>query len=90
MTKNNVIVPIYESHAEAEAAVKELRRSGFDMKELSIVGRERRSWLSPQNAWALQEQFTAKRARSAQPASSEAFPLKPKDLQTARFVRYRK
>ncbi len=40
MTKNNTIVAIYKSHAEAEAAVKELQQSGFDMKKLSIVGRD--------------------------------------------------
>ena len=32
MTKNNAVVAIFKSHAEAEAAVKELQRSGFDMK----------------------------------------------------------
>jgi uncharacterized membrane protein len=37
---NNAVVAIYKSHAEAEAAVKELQHSGFDMKKLSIVGRD--------------------------------------------------
>jgi uncharacterized membrane protein len=40
MTKNNTVVAIYKSHAEAETAVKELQQSGFDMKKLSIVGRD--------------------------------------------------
>jgi hypothetical protein len=40
MTNNNAVVAIYKSHAEAEAAVKELQRAGFDMKKLSIVGRD--------------------------------------------------
>ena len=43
MTNNNVnnsVVAIYKSHTEAEAAVKELQRSAFDMKKLSIVGRD--------------------------------------------------
>lgn len=40
MTKNNAVVAIYESHTEAEAAVTELQRAGFDMKKLSIVGRD--------------------------------------------------
>ena len=40
MTSNNAIVAIYKSHAEAETAVKELQQSGFDMKKLSIVGRD--------------------------------------------------
>jgi len=40
MTKNNSIVAIYPSHTAAEAAIKELQQSGFDMKKLSIVGRD--------------------------------------------------
>lgn len=36
----NATVAIYHSHAEAEAAVKELQRAGFDMKKLSIIGRD--------------------------------------------------
>lgn len=39
-TDNNTVVAIYKSHDEAEAAVKELQRSGFDLKKLSIVGRD--------------------------------------------------
>jgi hypothetical protein len=39
-TKNNAVVAIYKSHTEAETAVKELQQSGFDMKKLSIVGRD--------------------------------------------------
>ena len=38
MTKHNAVVAIYKSHSDAEAAVKELQHSGFDMKKLSIVG----------------------------------------------------
>ena len=38
MTKNNAVVAIYKSHAEAEGAIKELHHAGFDMKKLSIVG----------------------------------------------------
>ena len=40
MNKNNAVVAIYHSHAGAESAVKELQQSGFDMKKLSIVGRD--------------------------------------------------
>jgi uncharacterized membrane protein len=40
MSKSNSIVAVYASHPEAEAAVKELQHSGFDMKKLSIVGRD--------------------------------------------------
>jgi uncharacterized membrane protein len=37
---NNAVVAIYKSHTEAEAAVQELQHSGFDMRKLSIVGRD--------------------------------------------------
>ncbi len=40
MTKHNSVVAIFKSHVEAEAAVKELQKAGFDMKQLSIVGRD--------------------------------------------------
>ena len=40
MNKDNSIVAIYPSHTAAEGAVKELQQSGFDMKKLSIVGRD--------------------------------------------------
>ena len=40
MNENNSVVAIYASHTNAEVAIKELQRSGFDMKKLSIVGRD--------------------------------------------------
>ena len=40
MTKNSSVVAIYKTHIEADAAVKELQKAGFDMKKLSIVGRD--------------------------------------------------
>jgi hypothetical protein len=40
MKNNNAVVAIYKSHIQAEAAVKELLQSKFDMKKLSIVGRD--------------------------------------------------
>ena len=40
MPDNNFIVAIYPTHTAAEAAIKELQQSGFDMKKLSIVGRD--------------------------------------------------
>jgi len=40
MTKNNSVVAIFKSHSGAEAAIKELQQAGFDMKKLSIVGRD--------------------------------------------------
>lgn len=39
MNENSAAVGIYDSHTKAEAIVKELQRSGFDMKKLSIVGK---------------------------------------------------
>jgi len=42
MTNNhcNSVVATFKSHVEAETAVKELQRSGFNMQQLSIVGRD--------------------------------------------------
>jgi hypothetical protein len=40
MSKENVGIAIFDTHGEAENAVKELQRSGFDMKKLSIVGKD--------------------------------------------------
>jgi hypothetical protein len=40
MTTYNSVVAIYKTHAEAEAAVKELQQSGFDLRKLSIVGKD--------------------------------------------------
>ena len=34
------IVAIFDTHTEAEAAIKELQLSNFDLKKLSIVGRD--------------------------------------------------
>jgi uncharacterized membrane protein len=38
--KTDAVVAIYETHSQAEEAVKELQRSGFDMKKMSIVGKD--------------------------------------------------
>lgn len=40
MTTENSIVAIYRSHSEAEAAVNALNLSRFDLKKISIVGRD--------------------------------------------------
>jgi uncharacterized membrane protein len=40
MTKNEPVAAVYKTHLEAEAAVKELQKSGFNMKQLSIIGRD--------------------------------------------------
>jgi uncharacterized membrane protein len=40
MSEKNAVVAIYDSHSQAEEALKELQRAGFDMKKLSIVGKD--------------------------------------------------
>jgi uncharacterized membrane protein len=40
MSEHNAVVGIFNSHAEAEKSIKELQRAGFDMKKLSIVGKD--------------------------------------------------
>jgi hypothetical protein len=40
MSNQNSVVGIYKTHTEAEGAVKELQKSGFDMKKLSVVGKD--------------------------------------------------
>ena len=40
MSINNVIVAVYSSHEDVQNAVSELQKAGFDMKKLSIVGRD--------------------------------------------------
>jgi uncharacterized membrane protein len=40
MSESNSVVAIYETHSQAEEAVKELQRAGFNMKKMSIVGKD--------------------------------------------------
>jgi uncharacterized membrane protein len=40
MSITNAVVAIYDSHSQAEEAVKALQRTGIDMKKLSIVGKD--------------------------------------------------
>jgi uncharacterized membrane protein len=40
VSEMNSVVAIYDTHSQAEEAVKELQRSGFDMKQMSIVGKD--------------------------------------------------
>ena len=40
MPQNNSAIAIYATHAAAEDAIKELQRSGFEMKKLSIIGQD--------------------------------------------------
>lgn len=39
MNEKNSCVAIYKTHQEAEEAIKELTNAGFDLQELSIVGK---------------------------------------------------
>ena len=40
MNKTNSVVAIFGSHDQAEKAIRELQKDGFDMKKLSIVGKD--------------------------------------------------
>jgi hypothetical protein len=40
MSEHNAVVGVYNSHTDAEAAVKALQQSGFDMQKLSNVGKD--------------------------------------------------
>ena len=40
MAEKNAVVAIYNSHDKTEAAIKNLQKGGFDMKNLSIVGKD--------------------------------------------------
>ena len=40
MSEKNSVVSIYNTHTEAEDAIKELQKAGFEMKKLSIVGKD--------------------------------------------------
>jgi uncharacterized membrane protein len=40
MSVMNSVVAVYDTHAKAEAAIKELQEAGVDMKSLSIAGKD--------------------------------------------------
>jgi uncharacterized membrane protein len=40
MSEKNSVVATFESHERAEGAIRELHQSGFDMKTLSIIGKD--------------------------------------------------
>jgi uncharacterized membrane protein len=40
MTRTDIAVAVYEMHTQAENAVKALQRAGFDMKKISIIGKD--------------------------------------------------
>ena len=39
-SKTNSVVAVFDTHDQAEAAIKKLQKDGFDMKQLSIVGKD--------------------------------------------------
>jgi hypothetical protein len=39
-TKTNSVVAVFGSHVQAEKAIRELQNDGFNMKQLSIVGKD--------------------------------------------------
>jgi len=40
MPDTNAVVAIYDTHAAAEEAIAELKRSGFEMTKLSVIGKD--------------------------------------------------
>ena len=40
MTDTNAVIAVYDTHSSADEAVKELQKAGFDMKKLSVVGKD--------------------------------------------------
>ena len=40
MSKTNSVVAVFKSHTQAEEAIRELQKDGFDMKKLSIVAKD--------------------------------------------------
>ena len=40
MADTNAVVAVFDTHSEADEAVRELQKSGFDMKKLSVVGKD--------------------------------------------------
>jgi hypothetical protein len=39
MSNDNAVIAVFDTHERADEIVKDLQRSGFDMKKLSIVGK---------------------------------------------------
>ncbi len=40
MSEQNAVIATYNTHADAEAAIRELKRAAFNIEKLSIVGRD--------------------------------------------------
>jgi len=38
--RTDIAVAVYDTHTQAESAVKALQRAGFDMRKISIIGRD--------------------------------------------------
>ena len=53
---HDIVVAIYDTHAEAEETVRELQKSGFDMTKLSIVAKNPHA---EEHVWASTQQVTA-------------------------------
>ena len=43
MSAPSSVVAVYHTHTAAEVAIKELQKMGFDMKKLSVVGKDFRT-----------------------------------------------
>jgi len=43
VSKNNLLVAIYNTHTEAEAAIKKMQSLGLDMRRLSLLGKDYRT-----------------------------------------------
>ncbi len=51
MATENSVVCVYNTHLDAEQAVKTLQTSGFNMKQLSIVGKDYHTDEHPVGYW---------------------------------------
>ncbi len=54
MSEQNAVIAVYETHAGAEEAIKELQRTGVDLHTLSIVGKDTHTdehVVPPDGAW---------------------------------------
>lgn len=40
ITDQETVIAVYDTHPEVDAAVKDLQQGGFDMKKLSLIGKD--------------------------------------------------
>jgi hypothetical protein len=40
VSENDSVIAVYETHSRAEAVLKDLQRAGYDMKRLSVAGKD--------------------------------------------------